>query len=356
MRRHHLLVLGVILAVVGISPGVRAQGYYYPGGYGGYGWGGWGADPASGYMAGLGSFARGQGVYQVEAAKARAINLETTLKWNKALRQRQKELAAEQAKRDAAEEVQREARVARALLENGTTLNSLLSQIQDFDPVASKSARSKASLGASAIREIPFQWNTEAITLCLDQMLGKGALPDPLMDSRFDSQRIALGSAVQAAIKEDAKGDVSPNTSKRLADAVSAFHDSFVKAVPDTFSSFPECDEYLTTLGSLTRLLHDPSMKKALVELDEEKPVTIGDLLVFMTTYNLRFGPASNDRQVRIYEVLAARLAEVLDAVNDSPAPPDAVVPKDAKALPAAAREAFKGVGWQQLEAHARGR
>ena len=60
--------------------------WMYPRGYGGYGMSRWGADPAAGYMAGLGSYARGQGVYQLEKAKADAINADTMIKWNKALR------------------------------------------------------------------------------------------------------------------------------------------------------------------------------------------------------------------------------------------------------------------------------
>jgi len=49
-------------------------------------------DPASGYMAGLGSFARGQGVYELLDAKAQAINVQTMTQWNQQLRARQKEL------------------------------------------------------------------------------------------------------------------------------------------------------------------------------------------------------------------------------------------------------------------------
>ena len=342
--------LVIALAVLGRN--AEAQRWYYPRGYGSYGWGGWGADPASGYMAGLGSFARGQGAYQVDAAKARAINLDTMLKWNRALLQRQKELAAARAREATREEAARVARVARAELVDGTTLNNLLTQVLDFDPTASKAARSRAPIAASALREIPFQWNTEAITLCLDQMTAQDALPPTLMDARFAAERASLASAVEAALREDKVGDVSAKTMKRVSDAVTAFHAKFKEAIPDTYSSFPDCDEYLTTLGSLTRLLHDPAMKNALVALDDAKSVTVGELLAFMQSYNLRFGPATTDRQVRIYETLAARLEAVLNTVNDVPPPPPG--PTGPKALADAARGAFHGMDWPQLEQHAK--
>ena len=85
LRRGIRLLLGILL-VMAASSAAQAQygGYSYPGGYGGYGWGGWGADPASGYMAGLGSYARGQGAYEEAEARAQSINADTVIRWNKA--------------------------------------------------------------------------------------------------------------------------------------------------------------------------------------------------------------------------------------------------------------------------------
>ena len=133
----------------------------------------WGADPAAGYMAGLGSYARGQGVYQLDKAKADAINVDTMIKWNKALRARQAALREENRKKAIKQEAEREVRVERVELRDGTTLNNLLLQIFDADPAVVKSGRAKAPISPSAIREIPFEWDSEAITACIDQMTGK---------------------------------------------------------------------------------------------------------------------------------------------------------------------------------------
>ena len=59
--------------------------------------------------------------------------------------------------------------------------------------------------------------------------------------------------------------------------------------------------DYFTTLASLTRLLNDPSMKTFLAKLDDGKERTVGDLVAFMNVHNLRFGPATSDRQVEVY-------------------------------------------------------
>ena len=348
---------GVCVLVVGlalVTQEARAQ-MYYPRGYGGYGWrGGIGGgsianNPAAGFMAGLGSFARDKGVYEIEDAQAQAINQENMLNWNTALRQRQKELDAQKKKEEAARAAKRNARVSNEEIADGTTLNSLVYQIFDFDPAATKSTLSKAPIGGAALREIPFEWNTEAIGLCIDQMTGKGALPDILMDPKFNGERDALGTAVDAAIKEDAKGDVSQATTKKVSNAIAKFRAKFVKEVPESSMGYDDGDAYLRTLASLTRLLNDPSMKKALVILANEENATIGDLIKFIQVYNLRFGPATTVRQVRIYESLTAKMKDVLDAVNDTPA-----VAGNAGDLPGAAKGVFKGMKWEQLEAHAK--
>jgi len=137
MIRLSTIAIGLSIGLSLLAPNARAQ-WGYPGGYGGYGMSRWGQDPAAGYMAGLGSFARGQGTYQLEKAKADAINVETMAKWNKALRARQLALRQEQQQEASKREVAREGRVEQLELRDGTTLNNLLAQILDIDPTVSR--------------------------------------------------------------------------------------------------------------------------------------------------------------------------------------------------------------------------
>ena len=83
--RHTVRIASATVLGLSLLSQDALAGRYYPRGYGSYGWGGWGmgaTDPAAGYMAGLGAYARGQGVYEVEDAQARAINFGTMQKWN----------------------------------------------------------------------------------------------------------------------------------------------------------------------------------------------------------------------------------------------------------------------------------
>ena len=350
MRRGMLAALGLGIVLL-MTPREADAQYSYPRGYGGYGWGGWGSNPAAGYMAGLGSYARGEGVYEVEQAKAQAINLDTMLKWNKALRARQATLRAQQQKDTARAEVARDADLKRISLEDGTTLNALLAQIYDLDPGALKSTRARAPIPAAAVREIPFEWDTEALTICLDQMTALDSLPDPLNRATYLDERNALREAIQAALKEDAKGSVSPATSRLIADKLATFRDHVFKDSTDFDPADSPVGTFFNTLAGVTKLLNDPGMQKILGELDRQKEVPLGDLIAFMQSYNLRFGPTTSAPQAQIYRALAPALTQLL---NDLGPPSPAATDDDASGanLSSAAKDVFKPMRWDQLQAH----
>ncbi len=352
MRRLPTIVFGLTLGLLLATTEAGAQYGYYPRGYGGYGWGGWGADPQSGYMAGLGAYARGAGVYTLDQAQADSINADTMIKWNKALRARQLALRQEQAKEDAKKEAAREVRVEERRVEDGSTLNNLLLQILDFDPTAVKSGAAKVRLAAAAIREIPFEWDTEALTLCLDQLTARGSLPDVLMDPVYTPQRDALRSAVEAALKEDRKGDVSEAARKRITRAVADFRAAYTKNGGGFDEVVSPAKDYFNTVAGIVPMLNDPGMKKILARLEDDKGATVGDLIGFMHAYNLRFGPATTDRQVQLYRDLLPVLSALRDSIGAglTPTPPD----RTGEDLKSAAKGAFKGMSWDQIEAQSK--
>jgi hypothetical protein len=99
--------------------------------------------------------------------------------------------------------------------------------------------------------------------------------------------------------------------------------------------------------------LNDPSMKKFLTKLENNDERTVGDLVAFMDAYNLRFGPATSDRQLEIYTRLVPILTAVRDQVKTqgyAPTAPD----RTGEGLRNAAKEAFKPMPWDALESHAR--
>ena len=199
--------LTLLIAMSTISSTANAQ-WMYPGGYGGYGMSKWGADPGAGYMAGLGSFARGQGVYQLEKAKADAINADTMIKWNKALRARQRPSAKRsRRKRPGRRPGARPGARERADRRDDPQQRALSRSSTSTRPSA-RTGRSKTPLSSAAIREIPFEWDSEAITICLDQMTGQGFAP-----RRPDGAEVSPATAMPSTrpssrrSSEDAKGE-----------------------------------------------------------------------------------------------------------------------------------------------------
>ncbi len=174
------------------------------------------------------------------------------------------------------------------------------------------------------------------------------------MRPTYVDERNALRSAVEPALAEDAKGNVSLEARKRIAEATSSFRSRFLKTSNDFDNGYQDALDYFTTLASLTRLLNDPSMKSFLTQLDDGQERTVGDLIAFMNAYNLRFGPATSDHQLEIY----TRLVPALTAIRDAPNPEKAASPepdRTGKGLMSAAKDAFKWMSWGHLESHLRG-
>jgi hypothetical protein len=352
MFRFSTIAIGLTLVVNVLASNAAAQ-FMYPGGYGGFGMSQWGADPHAGTMAGLGAFARGKGAYELDKAKADAINVETMAKWNKALHARQVAVREEKQKAEAARDAARAQRVERIDLRDGITLNNLLAEIFDIDPTGVKSGRANAPISMRAIREIPFEWDSEAITLCLDQMTGSDSMPAPLMAPAYAEEREALQASIKQALEEDAKGTVSMQTIKAMNKAISTFRAKFTKNAGFFVVGYDDALNYFTTMASLSRLLNDPSMKKFLEQLNNDEERTVGNMIAFMEAYNLRFGRASSDRQLQVYRMLLPILTAIRDQVKTVeyvPTAPD----RTGEGLKKAAKDAFKPMPWDQLEAHAR--
>jgi hypothetical protein len=72
-----------------------------------------------------------------------------------------------------------------------------------------------------------------------------------------------------------------------------------------------------------------------------------------MHVHNLRFGAATSDRQIEIYTWLVPALTAIRDQTRTegvTPSAPD----RTGEGLKSAAKEVFKWMGWDELEAHLR--
>jgi hypothetical protein len=337
----YLLALAAVLAMSG---GVAHAQYDYPYGRGGSGggFGGWGQTPQGSAAAGMGVFAAGAGQYNANTAAARSMNAQTAMQWNSYWQAAQSSLNQEHYAR--MKDVQKQnvsaidaiaTRVSdnpnASDIEHGDALNAVLQQLTSPKVLeGSGLARASRSISAQMIKGIPFRYAPEMAIICIDQL--KGDVPDLLMSEGLKPEREAFVAAVKAGRAEiKAAGEVSPETISHVRTTGKALYTK----VDSGLAGASERDRsaaltYLRNIKSFLKMLKSSDFDRALKDLDQYKETTVGHLLTFMHTYNLRFGPAETQDQQATYQQLYPILRTERDRVlgmlgpqsGPAPAPP----------------------------------
>jgi len=339
----------------------EARAQYYPG-YVAYGWGGWGGGATvGGDMArGLGFYNIGAGIYNEDTAVANSINADTVMRWNQYLWEAQQEINRREYVRMARRQQLENATgdvVQKRLLENptardiadGDALNVILDQITDPRIHSSSLRLATAPIKSDAIKSIPFENASEGITLSLNQLAAKETWPSALQDEKFASDRDAYRAAVAKAVKEDEDGQISAPTLAEIRGVVSRLRAKLAANRPTDRTQLVQAENYVKALAGMSRMLENPQTEKVIAELAKVQNTSLGSLLGFMHTYNLRFGPAMSAQQRAVYETLYPLMVEHRDKVvkpSDVPPPPAA----QARSHPT---EFFQGMHLDHLEGKA---
>jgi len=329
MHRRSRLAFGIVLSLAALSGQARAQwGYgYYPYGYGGYGWGGWGATPQGDIARGLAYFNMGAGIYNVDTAIACSIDLDTVIRWNQYVYLSQQEgTRAYFARRNAAIAKDRDAYDALLKriqenptahdIENGYALNAALDQLSDPRIHSSALRTADTPVSAKSIREIPFRNASEGVTFSLSQLKASSQWPGVLLGPRFASERAEFETLVDEVRKENTEnGQISPGTLSKLRGLISRLKDKLAAMPLEDTAENQEALKFVKTVTALIRLLEKPKIDEVLNELEKIEKTTIGNLLAFMHTFNLRFAPATTPRQRVVYNELYPILAQTRDRI-----------------------------------------
>ena len=195
-----------------------------PRGYGGYGWGGWGGQTAQGDIArGLGAYAAGAGYYNQQTAVANSINTDTVMRWNNYVYESQMnanrlhhgKLALERYQTNKAVDQVRDRlrnNPERADIYRGDALNSALDEINDPRVYVKALQAADAKISSQAIRDIPFQKASAAITMSIHQ-LTQGGPPESLKTPQFEAERTAIKAAGQE-VRKELEEDKPPDPAK----------------------------------------------------------------------------------------------------------------------------------------------
>jgi len=316
---------GMVIVLALMAGEARAQ---YYGGYGRYGWGGWGGGgTVQGNVArGLGYYDMGAGVYNLDTAEANAINANTVEQWNQYMFSAQQQANQREWIRrhrdiarsnDAIDQLQKRLREEPndRDIKDGDALNAALDQLSDPRIHSTALRLIKTPIPGKAIRDIPFTNASEAVTISLHQLTGESGWPVALQGPTFAAERKAYQDAVAKALKEDEEGDLSSQTLQGINAAASRLRGKLEANRPADKVEYVDAVNYIKGLIGMARMLEKPQVDKVLAELDTVKETSLGSLLGFMQTYNLRFGPATTDDQRAVYERLYPLLDEARDKV-----------------------------------------
>jgi hypothetical protein len=307
-------------------------------GFGGFGWEGWGVGTVEGDLArGLGIFALGAGVYNRETAIADSINVDTIIRWNEYVHEAQATANRNRFQRMARQR-ERNVRLAdqirKRLRDNpeprdifqGDALNVALDEIDDPRVYVKALQHAKAKIGGEMIRNIPFRYAAAAITVSIDQ-LATGALPPALRTADFQAEREqieALDRQIRAEIEADK--DPDPATVDKLLGAIYAAEQKAAQLLPRNSRERNEADRFLKALHGLVAMLKTPAIDVILAGVEKRPDATLGELLRFMSAFNLRFGVASTPQQRELYSFLYPKLVKLRDEV--APALATSTAPK----------------------------
>jgi hypothetical protein len=357
MKRRTRWAVALACAILATQDTSAFAQWDFPVGMGMWGWGGWGVGTVEGDLAqGLGVFAMGAGIYNKQTAIAHAIDTETMIRWNEyvheaqatANRQRQQRMAQDRERNtrlsDAIQKRLRENPEPRDIFQ-GSALNAALDDISDPRVYVKALQAAKVKVGGDAIRSIPFTYAAAAITVSIDQLV-RGHLPASLRTPEFQAEREAIAE-LDRQIKEQVADDKDPDpaTLKKLMSAIYATEEKVAQTYPRNSRERNEADRYLRALHGLAAMLKTPAIDLILAGVEKRPDATLGELLNFMRSFNLRFGVAATPRQRDVYTELFPKLAKLRSEV--APALAAAGAPHTSETAP---EDFFSGMTYDDLQ------
>ena len=154
------------------------------------------------------------------------------------------------------------------------------------------------------------------MTFSLAQLKASSQWPAVLLEPRFASERAEFESLVDEIRKENTdNGQIPPRSISKLREVISRLKNKLAAQPLDDNAENQEALKFVKTVTALARLLEKPEIDEVLNELKKIEKTTIGNLLAFMQTFNLRFAPATTPAQRMVYNELYPTLAQTRDRI-----------------------------------------
>jgi hypothetical protein len=332
------LLLALVLAVPGVS--AYAQ-YNYPPGYSGWnGWGGGGSTVQGSIASGMGNFAAGAGAYNAQTAQARAQNANTAMQVNDYMYAVNRRNAATEVARlnRRQQNVNESADATYSRLHDnpdpqdihsGDALNVVLTELANPKVYTQVVQKATTPIDSELVKDINFQHAASMVLISLEDISARG-VPDVLAtDPAFEADRQAIRALVAKGKAEAvSENQVSLETLRSFRAAVKTVQDKVAASLPQGTRQRDEADNFLKALYGLSKMLERPTVEQFLKGLNRYPTTTLGQLVTFMHSFNLRFGVAKSPEQEASYDQIYPMLVTLRDqAQARGPNPVTAPVP-----------------------------
>jgi hypothetical protein len=315
-----------------------------------WGWGGWGGGAGTlqgSMMQGAGVAAAGAGMYNQETAVARSINANTAMQVNQYMYEVNKTNAKYYYARSATRQKEESAVGEKHYnqvhdhpsphdIHTGDALNVVLDELTNPQVYSQVLKTATQPIDTQVVKNVVFAYAANMVAISLDELSARG-VPDYLMTTAdFAQERAALKELFGKVRQEvEYKGQASAETLANCRANIKALKDKVDSLLPADSPNRLESDNFLKALTGLTKMLTRPSLAQYLVELDKIKSTTLGHLISFMHTFNLRFGAAKTPEQEQAYDQVFPLLVAVRDSAKAPSANPytTSAASRDPKAL-----------------------
>jgi hypothetical protein len=345
-------LLAVVFAVV--VPSAHAQ----------YGWGGWGGGGSTvgGSMAtGRGVYAAGAGMYNQQTAAARSMNANTAMQWNDymyAVNQRNAANEMARIKQRSKDTNQATDAIYQRIHDNpdahdihsGDALNVVLTELANPKIYTQIVEKVTTPVDSNLVKNINFQYAPNMILISLEDVSARGVPDELATNPLFETDRQTIRALVAQGKKEaESSNQISSETLRAFRAAVNAVKDKADAAFEMGSPQRDQSDNFLKALLGLSKMLERPKVEEFLKGLNRYPTTTIGHLITFMHSFNLRFGAAKTPDQEVVYDQLYPMLVQLRDQAQ-AQGPNLMTAAQAPLPSPRAASSFFSGVPFNQLQ------
>ena len=292
-------------------------------------------------LRGQGAFAAGAGWYNLNTAKANAINVEAMRNYNQEVRSnydriynyylnREKKQAkskeeAEKRAKEKIEQIQKSPTVDD--IRSGEALNMLVLQLTNPDVKQKDWYAHAVALPDASVKDIAFDYYPNGMTakdlsirVCLSRVSKNIDWPIALTDNDFDDERKAYQQAVSQVKADVIKGRLERAELVALTTSLDGLLAKINKVHgQDKMGFLTAAKEFHAELKSATKLFDGTVVdysSELLRETERYDVKTVGELLAFMLKYRLFFSKANSPRANVLYNNLYTSMKDQANQLN----------------------------------------